>query len=876
MTYILLTLIYFFILFANLSSAQDITGNIEGYIMDTVGAPLSKVNISLQSESLQGIRGTATDDKGYFSIVAMPVGNYKIRISIVGYRDVTIENVQIRLGKTTYLAEIILEQKAINLPEITISGEKQIIDPTTTSYGVNLRSEDFEQLPVERNYRSIASLLPQANTSYLGDEVNFAGATGLENKYFVDGIEVTDPILGITGTDLPYNFVKEIEIITGGYEAEYRSSLGGIMNMITYSGSNALHGSAFGFFTSNSLASARRVGLLDPAQGGFSEYDFGLSIGGPIINDKLWFFAAYNPTFDRRDVNVPSFGIYTDKTVVHSFAGKLTWKASQGLNLILTSTGDLTSEDVVGSPGPPPIALENPDPYFIDAKLGGINLSLQGTYTISDGFLLDASLSRITRERTFMPSTERGNEPTFINNESGVWSGGTGHRVSNFGFETTFSVGGIFITGTHTFKGGLEYKNVGRDKDVEFYSIYRNSDTFYIEQKSGGTGEVYNRIPSIFLQDTWRIFNNLRINLGIRWDGQFLVGSNGKVSQEITDQFQPRVGFIFLPFDDGSGKIFGSFGRFTQELSTFLSASFHNDKGYVYRIIYDHDPRINPSGGDTVFNPVFSIEPEIIGLKGQYFDEFNLGYEQLIGKDFKIGVQGIYRTLREAIDDVWIESENRFTFGNPGRGFLSDFPKPQRDYTALIITLEHQLGDNFHFLASYVLSRNYGNYAGLYDSYLHGSFPNYASTFDDIEQLQKGTGLLPNDRTHVFKLSGSYSFQFGLTVGTSFTWQSGTPLSELADWGRFITQRGTVGNTPAIWDLNARFTYDLTQLGTWRARLIMDILNIASQRKPVDIVQQHYFDVDENGQPINLNPNYGLAWRYQPPMSIRFGMEVSF
>jgi hypothetical protein len=56
----------------------------------------------------------------------------------------------------------------------------------------------------------------------------------------------------------------------------------------------------------------------------------------------------------------------------------------------------------------------------------------------------------------------------------------------------------------------------------------------------------------------------------------------------------------------------------------------------------------------------------------------------------------------------------------------------------------------------------------------------------------------------------------------------------------------------------------------------MDILNIASQRKPVDIVQQHYFDVDENGQPINLNPNYGLAWRYQPPMSIRFGMEVSF
>ena len=109
--------------------AQDIAGNMEGRVSDTTGVPLSGVNISLQSESLQGIKGTATNNKGYFSIFNLPGGNYIVKISFIGYRDVTVENVQIRLGKTTYLGEIKLKQQAINLPEVTVSGEKYIIDP---------------------------------------------------------------------------------------------------------------------------------------------------------------------------------------------------------------------------------------------------------------------------------------------------------------------------------------------------------------------------------------------------------------------------------------------------------------------------------------------------------------------------------------------------------------------------------------------------------------------------------------------------------------------------------------------------------------------------------------------------------------------------
>ena len=272
-------LILFFIPLVRLNYAQDISGNIEGRISDTTGTPLSGVNISLQSKNLQGIKGTVTNEKGYFSIFLLPIGNYQVSISFVGYGAVIVEDVQIGLGKTTYLGEIKLLAQAINLPEVIVSGEKYIIDPTSTSYGGNLSSKDVENLPVDRNYQSMISLLPQVNLSYYDDGVNVGGSTGFENKYFVDGVEVTDPLFNVSSTYLPYNFINEIEVKAGGYEAEFQSALGGVVNVVTKSGTNEFHASAFGFYTSNSFTSYKELGLLDPTQGDFSDYDVGLSLG---------------------------------------------------------------------------------------------------------------------------------------------------------------------------------------------------------------------------------------------------------------------------------------------------------------------------------------------------------------------------------------------------------------------------------------------------------------------------------------------------------------------------------------------------------------------------------------------------------------------
>ncbi len=332
--------LFFLFFFSVLINAQDITGNLEGLVSDSLGTPLPGVNITVQSNNLQGIKGTATNERGYFNIFFLPVGNYKVKISMIGFRELIIENVMIRLGKTTYLGNLKLSQEAINLPEVTVSSQKEIIDPTSTNYGGNIQPKYFDQLPMDRDYKSIVTLLPQANSSFYGDGVNVGGSTGFENKYFVDGVEVTDPLFGTVGMNLPYNFIQEVELKAGGYEAEYRSSLGGLVNVVTYSGTNNFHGSVFGFYTGNSFTGTSELGLLDPTQGDFTIYDVGFSLRGPILDDKLWFSVAYNPTFENHDVNVPSFGTYADKTVMHSFASKLTWSASSQLQFILIANGD--------------------------------------------------------------------------------------------------------------------------------------------------------------------------------------------------------------------------------------------------------------------------------------------------------------------------------------------------------------------------------------------------------------------------------------------------------------------------------------------------------------------------------------------------------
>lgn len=490
--------------------------------------------------------------------------------------------------------------------------------------------------------------------------------------------------------------------------------------------------------------------------------------------------------------------------------------------------------------------------------------------------MLEALISRVNKIQELEPSTERGkNEIVLINTQNGTWSGGSFGSISVPRSGTTAGTKLNLQMGSHLLKFGVEYRDNKVDAQLHFPdALFRFNDSAYVLILNGTEGIIHNRITSAFLQDSWEITNKLRINAGVRWDGQYIVGGDGQVAQKVLGPFQPRIGFVFLPKDNGSQKIFGSFGRYIEEWHTGVMMSAYTGNGYFYEIHLNQDPRTGAIPGDTVINTPAVIMPEEPDLKAQYYDEISVGFEQMVGPEIKVSLHGIYRTIQEAIAACLVQGV--FKIGNPGKGVLSNLPEATRDYKALVVAIEKSGDDRFNFLASYTLSRNYGNYEGLYDYYNQNMVPNINFTFAESSFLKNATGLLPGDRTHVFKFSGSYRFNFGLIFGTTFYWMTGTPLSNFASFGAFIDQRGTTGRTPAIWDINARLVYPLSLHGNLGMKFILDIFHIASAREPVDIVQQQYFNVDRNGNPVNLNPNYGIPQRYQPSMSFRLGMEINF
>jgi hypothetical protein len=230
-------------------------------------------------------------------------------------------------------------------------------------------------------------------------------------------------------------------------------------------------------------------------------------------------------------------------------------------------------------------------------------------------------------------------------------------------------------------------------------------------------------------------------------------------------------------------------------------------------------------------------------------------------------------------------TETGYVWGNPGYGELSDFPKMKREYTALELTYRQHGGERYSLLASYILSKTSGNYTGIFDlTSRGGGWPNAMPAFDLLESLENSDGLLPNDRTHSLKLCGSWLVGYGLTVGGTALWQSGTPLNGFGVavstpvYSAFVVPRGEAGRMPSIWDLSLRLTYDLS---TWwqspvKPRLLLDLLHIGSPREVVDVVQQRYLERDAEGNHITENPLYGQAIAYQPPFAVRAGMTVDF
>jgi outer membrane receptor protein involved in Fe transport len=287
------------------AQAGATVGQLRGQIKDKGDNNAAAVGATVvaTSPALQGEQVVITDDSGQYFITALPPGIYTLTVY---YNDQTFSrgNVLIQVGKEAVVNVTVDSKVAGKKGEtIVIQGHAPIIDQGSTKTGMTLTEDYTNNIPTGRTFGAVlgAAAGAQSDASANGAGISFAGATDLENTYIVEGINTTDTGYGGLSSNLPNEFIQETEIITGGYNAEYGRATGGIVNVVTKSGSNTVHGTVYGYFKPGSFVASANVipregGSIDHKEDLDYNYDVGAEVGGPIIKDKLWFHVGFNPS----------------------------------------------------------------------------------------------------------------------------------------------------------------------------------------------------------------------------------------------------------------------------------------------------------------------------------------------------------------------------------------------------------------------------------------------------------------------------------------------------------------------------------------------------------------------------------------------------
>src|SRR5438270_7720118 len=291
-----------------LPALAQTTGTLSGQVVDASSqAPVGDAVVIAQSPALQGEQTAVTDTTGSFEITLLPSGTYTLTVQREGFQPFTQQGLQLRLDRTIKV-RLPLVPEALKEQAIEIVAQRPSIAVTTTQQGGSVSKEQMNLIPYGRNARtfdavatSIPGVQPDANG---GIAIN--GSGGPEQNYIIDGVNVSDPAFGTLGTTLIQDFVQEVDIKTGGYQAEYGRATGGIVNVVTKSGGNEFHGSVFVNYSPFEAPRKQITALGQALSSQVSQrynLDFGAELGGPIVKDKLWFFAGFAPQFISRNVD---------------------------------------------------------------------------------------------------------------------------------------------------------------------------------------------------------------------------------------------------------------------------------------------------------------------------------------------------------------------------------------------------------------------------------------------------------------------------------------------------------------------------------------------------------------------------------------------
>ena len=291
--------------------AQETTGRIVGQVTDeATHTPQVGVTVILQGQ--QGEDAALTDDRGEYSFVNLALGTYTVRFyNATSSTNVERNDLVVSAG-ATLRADVVIPSQAAPQETYVIKKKAAAVDVGSTRLGLTLNEDYMKNLALDRTFGDLVLKAPGAFLETSGG-VSIAGASGLENVYMVDGLNVTGMELGdimnkrpdaAGGSNLNLDFIKELQINTGGYRAEFGGAMGGVVNVVTKSGTNDLHGSAFMYWSPYWLSGSptlvnTKASVLSGVDKPDYDMNLGFEVGGPLVKDKAFFWVGFAPRLEK-------------------------------------------------------------------------------------------------------------------------------------------------------------------------------------------------------------------------------------------------------------------------------------------------------------------------------------------------------------------------------------------------------------------------------------------------------------------------------------------------------------------------------------------------------------------------------------------------
>lgn len=718
-----------------LAQVDVTTGRVSGQVLDETGAPLPGASVEAKSRDTGLTLVAVSDSRGVYRIVSMPVGTYAVTASLSGFGKQSDAHVVVTLGSASTLD---FKLRLSTRTEImTVSATEATIETTQTASQTTIDNNTIKSLPINgRNFTDFVLLAPNAQRESSRGNIAIGGQRGINTSVTLDGVDYNDSFFGGSSGDgsaegrAPFTVsqesVREFQVIQNGASVEFGRSGGGFVNVVTKSGGNDFHGSAF-YYNRPQATTAKFANGTDPRDQ--KTQQFGASIGGPILHDRLFFFGAWDQQLQSGTIPITS-SLITDPDIAarypklgqtetayiqeqngkvffgrldfqladqHRIYGRANYATYDGPNGTSSSQTQSTSHN--GLEGLKTTSLVGSwNSIFSQSAINDFNIQ----YAKNDIPRADKSLG--------LPEIQLTGQATF----------GEVAFLPIVATDNRISVGdtATFLFGAHAVKLGADYNKTGMDQvfkgnwrgvfvfnypsaDLEKAALLAGKWTQYREfvGLNGNTVDQAGRFNAdqkelaFFVQDQWYVTPALTLTAGVRYErldnpndpildaNKVLVpgAKNVQPDAQIPDannQWSPRVSLAWSPEKDAKSVVRLSLGRYWSRTPEILFSQLYQNNGLQGATYQVNANAAGPTPGSPAPGWGPGFDPTRIQQLGTLPAGTNLGALGVftIAPDFKnphtdkvtIGAERDFFGIAWGIDATWAKGYNleRLNDGN--------------------------------------------------------------------------------------------------------------------------------------------------------------------------------------------------------------------